>query len=477
MSEPLTADVIVIGSGSGGLTAAIGLARFGKKIALVERGVIGGDCTNTGCIPSKRLIHLAKAATSGALDPSTILSDVRTTRDGLTVREQRELEEDPNITLLWGHGRLAGPRTVVVSGPDGEQTVSAPHIVIATGSRARRIPIPGLPPDRYLTNESLFDIAAPPGHLAVIGAGAIGLEMATAFRRLGCRVTLIDLADRVLPTASPDASAVLHESAGALDIDVRLAVHVTDYEPTTRCLRLTGDGGDSSIADVDAVLVAIGRVPNTEDIGLDRAGVEVGPEGIAVNAWGRTSVKSVWAVGDVTPGSHTTHGANALGRRIIQRIALPWLPARGRPPIIPSAVFCDPEVAWVGLSDEERARRFHPQALREIRVEFPAQDRGLTDGVQRGFISVHAMRLSGRIVSATVVGPNASDLITPLTMAVDRKISLLRLSRLVYAYPTFAAIIGAAGDEFARATLPYLRREAAAFVRHRWRRGRPPPPA
>ena len=464
-------DAVVIGSGSGGLTAAIGLARFGKRIALVERGPVGGDCTNTGCIPSKRLIHLTRRAGASA-DGASILADVRATRDGLSDKERRELENDPNITLIVGHAALAGTGQVMVRATDGERTISAPHIIIATGSRPRHVDIPGLPAERLLTNETLFDLTSPPVHLAVVGAGAIGLEMAMAFRRLGSRVTMVDLADRVLPTADPAASLVVHDSLGDMEIAVHLGARTRAYDAADDRLTLETAGGDAHIADVDAVLVAVGRQPNIEDIGLERVGVTPDTEGIAVDGWGRTGANGIWAVGDVTPGSHTTHEANALGRRIIQRIALPWLPPIGSPPLIPSAVFTDPEVAWVGLTQAQIARRYHPSAITRIIVSLAATDRGLTDNVKRGFVCIDAIRLTGRILGATIVGPNASDLIATLTLAMNRGISLLRLSRQTYAYPTFAGAIGAAGDEFARATLPHLRHEAGAYLR--FRRRRPP---
>jgi dihydrolipoamide dehydrogenase len=466
-----TFDAVVIGSGSGGLTAAIGLARFGKRIALVERGPVGGDCTNTGCIPSKRLIHLARytgASASGA----SILADVRATRDGLSHKERQELEADPNITLIVGHGTLAGTGQVVVRSTDGERTISAPHIIIATGSRPHQLEIPGLPADRLLTNETLFELTAPPVHLAVVGAGAIGLEMAMAFRRLGSRVTVIDIADRVLPTADPAASPVIHEALEAMDITVHLSARTGAYAPTGGRLTLETPGEDVHVPEVDAVLVAVGRRPNIDDIGLEHVGITPDADGIPVDGWGRTSAKGIWAVGDVTPGSHTTHEANASGRRIIQRIALPWLPPIGSPPPIPSAVFTDPEVAWVGLTHAQVARRYHASAVTRITVALAATDRGLTDGLARGFVSIDAIRLTGRIIGATIVGPNASDLIATVALAMNRGISLLRLSRQTYAYPTFAGAIGAAGDEFARATLPHLRREAGAYLR--FRRRRPP---
>lgn len=457
-------DAIVIGSGSGGLTAAIGLSRFGKRIALVERGPIGGDCTNTGCIPSKRLIHLARTAPS---DGPAIFADVRATRDGVSGKERKELEDDPNITLIDGTARFTSPREIAV----GEQRLSARNIIVATGSRPRDLDIPGLPAERHLTNESLFELTEPPRHLAIVGAGAIGVEMAAAFHRLGTRVTVLDMADRMLTQANPDAAAEVRRAFAARGIEVLLATRTTRYDPATAALHVAGPDGAHAVADVDRVLVAIGRTPNTDELDLPAAGIEAGPDGIAVDTWGRTSVAGIWALGDVTPGSHHTHAANALGRRIIQRIAIPRLPPVGKPPLTPSAVFGDPEVAWIGATQQEIARRFHPDATVHIRVDTAGTDRGLTDGVVHGFAAVHAVRLTGRILSATVVGPGASDTIASFGIAMGRGVSLLRLQRLTWAYPTYAATIGAIADEFASRTLPHLPREIPLYLRNRLRRG------
>lgn len=465
-------DAIVIGAGSGGLTVAVGLAGLGRRVALVEASRIGGDCTNTGCIPSKRLIHLSRDPGRRG-DGAGILADVRATRDGLEARERREMREHPGITLIEGRAAFTAPHAVEVDG----RVLTAPHVVIATGSRARRIEIPGLPPERLLTNENLFELRVPPAHLAIVGAGAIGLEMASAFTALGTRVTLVDTEDRVLGRAAPEAADAVATAMRGRGIDLLLGSGVTGFDAAAGALLVRTPSGPREVPAVERVLVAVGRVPNVDGMGLDRAGIQPGPQGIPVDGWGRTRVRGVWAVGDVTPGSHQTHAANALGRRIVQRIAFPWLPPLGRPPLIPSAVFSDPEVAWVGCSAAEIARRCDPEAVVRVRVDLADTDRGLTDEVRHGFVVIDAVRLTGHILGATVVGPAASELIAVITLAMNRRTSLLRLSRQVYAYPTHAGAIGRAADDFARRTLGNLRGEATAYARHRFarhRRGAPP---
>lgn len=461
---PETFDAIVIGAGAGGMTVAIGLAGFGRQVALVEAGAVGGDCTNTGCVPSKRLIHLARA---GA-DPSAsadVLAAVRATRDGLAARERDDLAALPNLTLIEGRATISSRTTVTV----GERTLSAKHIVVATGSRPITIEIPGLPAERRLTNEQLFELQRAPAHLAIVGAGAIGLELAHAFTRLGTTVTLVDLADRVLAPAGASASAAASARLAAVGIPVHLGARASRYDEAHRRLLLDTPAGETAIDDVDAVLVAIGRQPNVEGIGLEGVGVRM-ERGIVVDRWGRTSVRGIWAVGDVTVGSNQTHAANALGRRAVQRIALPWLPPVGRGPLIPAAVFCEPEVAWVGPRDDELAARVHPGSVRTVRIDVAAIDRGLTDGVAEGFVEITARRLSGRILAATVVGPHAPEIVETLAHAMERRSSMLRLSRRAYAYPTFTSILGKAGDAFAREAFANLKGEIGAYLRYRFRR-------
>lgn len=454
-------DAVVVGAGAGGLTVAIGLAGLGRRVALVERDRVGGECAATGCIPSKTLIHLA-GDPSLRDDPRALLARVRAVRDGVLARDERELATAAGITILRGEGVLRGPGRVAV----GDREVAARHVVLAAGADPRVLEVPGLPAGRTLTSASLFELDEPPASLAVIGGGAIGLEMACAFARLGTRVTLVEAADALLAGVRPEVSPLVVAALRERGIDVRLGGRASGYADGR--LHVGGSDGEAEVP-AERVLMAVGRTPRVEVAGgLVRAGAD----GIAVDDWGRTSVPRVWAVGDVTPIAHETHAANAFGRRVVQRIGLPWLPALGRRPVIPSAVFADPEVAWVGLSRAELARGCAPGALMHIAIDVPRTDRGITDGVRHGVLWVDAVRLTGRIAGATVIGPRASEVIAPLTVAVARGISLLRLQRLVWAYPTYAAALGAAADEFARRTLPRLGPEARAYARHRF--ARPP---
>jgi dihydrolipoamide dehydrogenase len=464
--DPRRFDAIVIGAGPGGLTVAAGLAGLGRMVALVEQGRVGGDCTNTGCIPSKRLIHLAR--TGGPEGNGNAMADVRATRDGLAAREREEFRTHPLIDLVEGHATLVGRDLVRVRTGADEALLTAPHVVIATGSDPVVLPVPGLPPEQTLTSDSLFDVGQLPRGLAIIGGGPMGVEIGEALADLGTQITIIEVASRLLPAAAPESSEVLLRTLTSRGVSVLTRTRAVSYDASSSTLRVTGPDGEHDVRGIDAVLMAAGRRPRTAAMGLAKVGVATTPDGhIPVDSWGRTRVRGVWATGDVVPGSHQTSAAGALGRRIVQRLAFPWLPPVGRVRAVPQAVFTTPEVAWVGRVGHDLDAACHPSAVTRVRVDFTDTDRGLTDGLTEGFVMIDAVRLTGRIVGATVVGPGASDLITTLALAIDRRASLFAMSRLTYPYPALAGAIGMAADEFARRTMGNLRREATGYARFR----------
>lgn len=460
---------IVIGAGSGGLTAAIGLAGLGKNVALVEAGHVGGDCTNFGCVPSKTLIHLAKEFKPGS-DPKDVLQEVIRKRDALRDEETEEVQQVENMTFIRGLAHFTGPKSLSVAYHDQTMAISGDHIIISTGARPRLLTIPGLPPERTLTNESLFDLTQTPGHLVIAGAGVIALEMAFAFHKLGTRVTLYALDPLPLMTAIPEASEAMKSALERAGIRAYFNAAAKDFDESSQVLRLSQEGHIIEIQKVDQVLIAIGRIRNLESLDLDKAGIQTDPRlGILVNSYGETSVKGVYAIGDVTPTSAFTHSANAQGRRVVQRIAYPLLPLSKKEPLFPNATFSDPEVAAVGMTPQEMAGRFHPDLLRRIRVDFKTQtDRGYTDDIEEGFIILDVIRLTGRILHATIVGPRASEMISFFTLAISKKISLYKIFRLVYPYPTFSSGILKAADIFMRETLANFGKELSTYLRYRW---------
>lgn len=465
---------LVIGSGSGGMTVAVGLAGLGRPVTLIEAHHVGGDCTNVGCVPSKTLIHLAKHFKPG-MDPDAVAREVTRKRDALRDKETEEVEHTSNLTFVRGRARFVGPKTLEVTGSDGARRLSADHIVIATGARPRLIDIPGLPEEMVLTNESLFDLRSMPKHLVIVGAGVIALEMAFAFHKLGTRVTMFALDRRPLATAIPEASEAIQAELTRRGIVLHCGAVAKLCDAAARTLTLQSGSDEIKLTDVDKVLVAVGRVRNIDQLGLETAGIRTDPrQGILVNAYGETNVRGVYAIGDVTATSAFTHSANAQGRRVTQRIAFPWLPLARQEPLFPSATFSDPEVATVGLSAQQLAQRCHPGAITRVRVDFRTQtDRGYTDGVENGFIIVDAIRLTGQILHATIVGPRASEMISLFTLAMSQRISLYQLQRLVYPYPTYSSGVLKVGDLFLRETLTHLTREIGAYLRYRFARPSP----
>jgi len=462
-------QTIVIGAGSGGMTVAVGLAGLGKQVALIEGNHVGGDCTNVGCVPSKTLIHLAKNFRPG-MKADDLLQEVTCRRDALRDKETEEVRRMDNLIFIQGMAKFTAPKTLSVTHNGSARELTADNIVIATGSRPRMIDIPGLPPGMVLTNESLFDLTNLPKHLVIVGAGVIALEMAFAFRKLGAKVTMFALDRRPLMTAIPEASEVMEAELKRRGITLYCGTIAKACDVSTQSLILQSGDEEITLRDVDKVLVAVGRVRNLEPLGLEQAGVKTDPRlGILVNSFGETNVKGVYAVGDVTPTSAFTHSANAQGRRVVQRIAFPYLPLSKKEPLFPNATFSDPEVATVGLTQKELAETNHPQLVKRIRVDFKDHtDRGYTDSIENGFIIVDAVRLTGQILHATVVGPSASEMISFFTLAMSRKVSLYKIYRLVYPYPTFSSGILKAADFFMRDTLPNLGKELGAYLKYRF---------
>ena len=449
----------VIGSGSGGLTAAIGLAGFGHDVALIEGDRVGGDCTNVGCIPSKALLH---AAHTGIEDP---LAWARARRDDLAAREDHEISHDERVHLVRGWARLTGrrdPHVVEVVDPAGNvHEVRAENVVVSGGSRPVEIAIDGLDPDRIVTNENLFELPTEPPSLLIVGGGPIAVEMATAFAAIGTRVDVVELQERLLPTEDPLITDVVERSLAERGIGLHLATTVDRFDGDTAHL-----ANGSTIDGVARVLMAVGRRPRLDGLGLDAAGVKSGRAGITIDDWGRTSVDGIWAVGDVTGATLTTHGAGAIGRRVVRAIALPKLPKLGGVGAIPMAIYGDPEVASVGLTLSKLAA-VPESSRRRIVVDHAEVDRGYTDDIDAGRLVVDVERFTGRILRAAIVGPGASDLIGMFTIAIDQGIGLRTLFGTVHPYPSHAEILREATDRFARETFPSMPREWAAMARGR----------
>jgi pyruvate/2-oxoglutarate dehydrogenase complex dihydrolipoamide dehydrogenase (E3) component len=441
-------DLIVIGGGAGGLAAAQAGAAAKARTLLVSEGEIGGECTFTGCVPSKTLIEAA--ARGAGFDEA--MAAVRKAVTAIAATETAEMLARQGIDVLRGHAEFASPQQVSVDG----RTVRASGFVLATGSRPAVPQVPGLTGAPYLTNENVFELAGLPDSLAIVGGGPIGCELAQAFSRLGSQVTLIEAQSRLLPAADPAASKVIGEVLAADGIAVRTGAGIETVE-----IKPDGQGcllrlpGPATVA-ADRLLIAAGRMPVTDGLGLDAAGVRVDDHGaVAVDHTLATTAHGVYAAGDCTALMPFTHAAYAMGR-IAARNALRgrWQPpGRFSTRAIPEVVFTDPEVAQVGLTERQAAER-----ARGARVAYlPMQevDRAIAAGRTEGFIKLIAgpRRLTGslgggRLLGATIVSGRAGEMINELALAMRAGMLTGRLAQATHAYPTWSLAIQQAAAQF-----------------------------
>lgn len=432
-----TYDVIVIGAGAAGLTAAGGCALYGLRTALIERDRMGGECLNTGCVPSKALLAAAARAQSfrtsaafgvGALEPRVDFASVRAhvarAIAAVAPHDSRERFEGWGVDVIAASARFLDPHRVAA----GNRVLEAARIVIATGSRPALPPIPGLDTIPFLTNETLWDLPVLPAHLAIVGAGPVGMEMGQAFRRLGAAVTILDEGS---PLAAEDQEAARLVIEQLRSEGVRLLPRTTleRVEPADSGLRLTL--GDGATIGASHLLVAAGRAPAVEHLGLEAAGVAVGRNGITVDRRGRTSARHIFAIGDCRDGPRLTHAAGHEGAVVVQNVAL-GVPARIDWANLPRALYTDPELAQIGLTAAEaQARHGH------VEVEtapFAEDDRAIAEGDTTGFVRL--ARAQGRTVGVTIVGAHASDLLLPWSQVLGGKASRFALAKTIVAYPT-----------------------------------------
>jgi pyruvate/2-oxoglutarate dehydrogenase complex dihydrolipoamide dehydrogenase (E3) component len=442
MAQPLEADLCVIGAGSGGLSVAAGAAQLGRKVVLIERGRMGGDCLNYGCVPSKSLIAaagMAQAMRSGApfgirpvapeVDFAKVRAHVQDVIAGIAPTDSVERFEGLGVTVIKGAARFTGPAEVAVDG----QRIGARRFVVATGSRPAAPPVPGLDRVPYLTNETVFELGVLPERLVVLGGGPIGCELAQAFRRLGAAVTLVDLGP-IMPKDDPELTAVVRARLVEEGIELRERVKVLAAEagPT---LVIEADGQRERLTGTH-LLVAAGRLPNVEDMGLDKAGVAFDRKGLQVDAGLRTTNRRVYAIGDCAGGLQFTHVAG-YHAGIVIRNALFRLPAKAATDAIPWVTYTDPELAAVGLG--EAAAKERGIAVEVARWRYAENDRARAERQTEGLVKA-IIGKRGRIMGAAIVGARAGDLILPWVIAVGQKMTAATLAGTVVPYPTLGEI-------------------------------------
>lgn len=451
-------NLVVVGGGTAGLVAAAGAAGLGARVALVERELMGGDCLNVGCVPSKTLLRAANAVVQVRearalgvrvpeqveVDFPAVMERVRAVRARLAPRGSARRFQELGVDVFLGEARFTGEDTVRV----GDTTLRFSRACLATGSHPLAPPVFGLATAGFLTNQSVFSLTELPRRLVVLGGGSSGCELAQAFARLGAQVTLLEAGPRLLPREEPEASALLEQALRRDGVDVRAGVRLGRVERRDGEKVLTFSDEGQAPLHADELLVCTGRKPNVEGLQLEAAGIDYDErDGIRVDDHLRTTNRDVYAAGDCCTLHRFTHVADAMAR-IVVRNSLLFGRERVGALAIPWVTFTDPEVAHVGLT--EREAREQGIDLHTLRVDLADLDRPVIDGDPPGFLAVHLERGADQVLGATFVGRSAGEAVGELAVAVQGRLGLGRLGRVIHPYPTRAEAIRKVADAHLR---------------------------
>jgi pyruvate/2-oxoglutarate dehydrogenase complex dihydrolipoamide dehydrogenase (E3) component len=451
-------DLVIVGMGSGGMVAAEFAATLDLKVAVVERGRVGGDCLWTGCVPSKALLAAGKVAHHMRIAADFGIDAVEPRVDRVKVWErirsvQRQIAStddnpdrfrDMGIDLVMGHAKVTGAHTVSVEGADPRE-LDTRYVLLCTGSRPAEPPIAGLADAGFVTSESLFELTDPPASFVNIGGGPIAVEMVQGFTRLGIPVTLLQKGPRILPRDEPALVELLVDKLRKEGVDLRFDVDVE---------RVTVEGGKKVVHgteagaparwEADELLVAVGRRPNVEHLGLEELGIETTPKSVVVDNRGRTNVDTVYACGDIAGRYLFTHSAAYEGVRAVRDM---FFPGKGKVVAsVPWATFTDPELAHAGLTESE-ARDEFKDGVDTWRMDLEHNDRARADGAAEGAIIVITHRK--RIVGAHILAPAAGEMIHEFALAIEEGVGLSELSQFMHVYPTISTSIGQLAGEAA----------------------------
>jgi len=461
-------NLVVIGAGTAGLVAAAGAAGLGAKVALVERELMGGDCLNVGCVPSKALISAARVARTiryaddfGVRVPSGttvdfpgVMERLRRLRAAISPNDSAQRFRELGIDVFLGQGTFTSSNTVQV----GDRKLEFKRAVIATGARAQAPPIPGLDQVEYLTNESIFSLTELPRRLGVIGAGPIGCEMAQTFAHFGSEVFLVESTHGILPREDQDAAEIVKSSMVKDGVNFLCCGRNTKIEPgESGRVRLTLDSHDRQYDEaVDKLLVAVGRAPNVEGLGLEAVGVEFDPRGgVKVNDRLQTANPNIYAAGDICSPYKFTHAADFMARIVIQNSLFKGR-AKASALTIPWATYTSPELAHVGISPQEANAQ--GIAIQSYTQELSDVDRAILETDTDGFVRMHVKQGTDQIVGATIVATNAGDMISEISLAMTHGLGLKKISSTIHPYPTQAEAIRKVGDQFNKTRLtPFVK--------------------
>ncbi|MGI9324210.1 MAG: dihydrolipoyl dehydrogenase family protein [Pseudomonadales bacterium] len=455
-------NLIVLGAGSGGLIAALVAATLKAKVTLIEKHLMGGDCLNTGCVPSKTLISSAKAAhlmrtgdrfglqaVEPDVDFAAVMARVQAAIATIAPKDSVERYSELGVNCILGEGELLDAHRVRV----GEQVMSARSIILATGGSPLVPPIPGLRELNPLTSDTVWALKEQPRRLVIMGGGPIGCELAQAFARLGSEVTIVDMAERLLPREDPDVSAHIEQVFAAEGISIRTSAKVVAAEPGSLQLESNSDQARQSLA-FDQILVAVGRRANTRGLGLEAAGVELAKDGtVAVDAYLRSSQPNILACGDVAGPYQFTHMAShQAGYATLNALFGKFWKSRVNYAVVPWCTYTEPEVARVGLSETEAAEQ--GVAVEVTHYGLDDLDRAIAEGNAAGWVKVLTKPGSDRILGACVVGPHAGEVITEFVSAMTHGLGLKKIMGTVHIYPTFAEANKLAAGAWRRARAP-----------------------
>ncbi len=459
-------DLCVIGGGAAGLVVAAGAATLGAKVALVEKNALGGDCLHYGCVPSKTLIHSAKVAHSmrdakrfgipaqtPVIDLPTVMQRVQSVIKQIEPNDSPERLAALGVKVFFGSGQFLAPDVFAID----DRALSAKNFVLATGTRPAIPPLPGLEQTPYLTNETLFSVQEPIPHLLVLGGGPIGCEMAQALARLGSRVTLFDLAPRLLPREDEDISAVVAERFRQEEIGLHLGIKVIETEYRDGEIRVLLDHPQQGQYWLSGshLLIAAGRHPNLERLGLDEAGVKTYNGRLIIDARLRTSNQHIYACGDVAGPYLFTHMAEHQAGVVLRNALFHW-PSKSQIRNIPWCTYTDPELARVGLSESEALEQGIPH--RVYSFPFADIDRAVTEGETEGMAKIITTP-RGKLLGACIVGSHAGELISEYVLAVSKGMKAADLSNTIHIYPTLAQINRRVADQRLKEMLTPGRRQ------------------
>lgn len=447
MSETLKPDICIIGAGSGGLSVAAAARTLGASVMLVEKAEMGGDCLNTGCVPSKALIAAAKrahtikhtsifgvSASELKVNFGKVQAHVQGVIDSIAPHDSVERFESLGATVIQAHGKFIDKKTLEAGG----KTIKARRFVIATGSRPAVPPITGLDKVDYLTNENIFKLTRKPAHLIIIGGGPIGMEMAQAHRRLGCEVSIVEMFDP-LGKDDPELTAIALRKIAAEGVNIYGQTGVEAVEAKGQGVAVTiKSKTETQVITGSHILVATGRAVNVDNLGLEEAGIKLKGRAIGVNKGMKTSNRRVYAIGDVAGGLQFTHMAGYHAGLVV-RNALFGLPVKENTSIIPWATYTDPEISQVGQT-EDQARKTHGENVKVLRATFAENDRARAEHRTEGVVKLITDK-KGNILGCGIVGANAGELISFFAYAMANKQNVGSLTKFVAPYPTISEIV------------------------------------